>query len=419
VGGAGLLVTQVAHSTTMATAATASRITVKVPATAIFGQAVALSASVTGAAPITGTVTFLDNGAVVPPANRKGTNGRYSVTTSNLTMGAHSITASFSGDAQNAPSSSAPATITIGQAGTGHATMTLQSNPASPVQGGTPLTLSATLTGTPGLPTPAGTVSFKNGAATISTGRSLVNGTASVPNVTLPVGSTTISAAYSGDANYAPATGTMAITVTPSTNDNWIRNVYTDMLGLQDPNGQTYWSAQLTKGMPRWQMALSLTQTPAYRQSIVQADYQTLLHRAVDPGGLHFWTGQLQTRSDEAVAAAIASSGEAFANAGTIDGFVTAAYSVLLGRAPDPAGAAYWRDFLAAGGQRWQMTLDFVSLPEWAGKVVAAAYTRYHLGAPGSANDYWVGQMLHGMSDERLAANLVSSPQYDAWAQTH
>ena len=47
-------------------------------------------------------------------------------------------------------------------------------------------------------------------------------------------------------------------------------------------------------------------------------------------------------------------------------------------------------------------------------------YTKFHLGTPdtGSLN-YWAGQVLAGMHDDQLAAQLTASQQYWDYTQSH
>ena len=66
------------------------------------------------------------------------------------------------------------------------------------------------------------------------------------------------------------------------------------------------------------------------------------------------------------------------------------------------------------------MTLDFVSGPEWAGVTVKNMYTKFHLGTPDSGSlNYWAGQVMAGMHDDQLAAQLTGSQQYYDWTQSH
>jgi hypothetical protein len=428
---AGLLMSQLAHSTTSATAAVATTTTVTLPKppTAVAGAPVHISATVKGVAPITGLLTFLDNGAPISKAlkDAKGT-GRYQIQPTTLAVGTHSITASFAGDAQNGASSSAPATMTITQAGTGGAGMSFSSTPATPVQGGTPISFAVTMTGTVGLPNPTGSVLFKSG--TVSKSGQLNNGTASVAWPTsLPVGTDTVTASYSGDGSYAPQTQTLTITVTASPADKWLSHLYMDLIGGPDPGGQAYWASQMAKGVARPAVAYAFTQSPNYAIEVVKQLYLNIMLRpaAGDPLGANFWAVQLQKgMTPEKIAASMVASPERYSSAsfgqGVDDTWIAATYQALLGRSDsgDPVGAAYWHNFLATGGPRWQMTLDFVSGPEWASVTVRNMYTKFHMNTQDTGGmSYWAGQVLAGLHDDRLAAALTSSDQYYQWTQNN
>jgi hypothetical protein len=421
---AGLLMTQLAHSTTTATAAVATKTTVKVPATAVFGQSVALTAAVSPAPSTAGGVTFLDNGVAISPVRHSST-GRYSFSLSTLAMGAHSISAAFGGDPQNAPSASAPSTLTIAQAGTTAATMVLSANPQSPVQGGTVVNFTAQLTGVAGQPTPTGSVTFKNGAAIISAGRSLTAGAVSVPDSNFAMGANNISAAYSGDAVYAPQTANLVMTVTASPNDKFVMHLYTDMIGQQDASGQSYWVSQLIKGVPRAAVAYAFTQTPQYMGGVVSRLYTNVMARPVDANGSAYWIGRLRTGlPPEGLAASLVASDERYASPSfgnnTPDTFIHATYKAMLGRDAEPAGLAFWHDFLMTGGPRWKLSLDFAYSQEWATQTVTREYAQLNMGVPGAdAVNFWVGQVLGGMSDATLASQLAGSQSYFDWAQSH
>jgi hypothetical protein len=81
---------------------------------------------------------------------------------------------------------------------------------ASPVSLGTPVTYSATVTSTAGSPT--GTVTFKAESTTLCT-TPLVSGTVSCQASNAPTGSDTATATYSGDANFAPSSGSTSLMV--------------------------------------------------------------------------------------------------------------------------------------------------------------------------------------------------------------
>ncbi len=177
----------------------------------VFGQSVALTATVQavspGAGTPTGSVVFMNGTQTLGSATL--TSGSGSITTSALALGANSITEVYSGDTNFKGQTSTATVLTVGQAST---TTTISSTPTSPVFG-QPVTISATVVVvSPGTGTPTGTVTFMSGSTSLGTG-TLTSGVASVTTSSLPVGSDTISAVYSGATDYSGnnSTGTVVI----------------------------------------------------------------------------------------------------------------------------------------------------------------------------------------------------------------
>ncbi len=181
-------------NTATALATTASNSTVGLPIT--------FTATVTNSSgpPITGSVTFKDGSSVL--SSQPLSSGASSLTTSSLTPGSHSITATYSGDTDNAASSSASTTETIAQI----ATVTALSTDVNPINAGATLHLTANVTlatgATPdGVPT--GNVTFKDGSTVLGTVAINVSGQAVLAYSTLGVGSHSLAAVYAGNTNYA------------------------------------------------------------------------------------------------------------------------------------------------------------------------------------------------------------------------
>ncbi len=97
-------------------------------------------------------------------------------------------------------------------------------------------TLTATISATPGqtgAPTPVGTVTFKNGNATLGT-CTLASGTCTFPATFTTAGNYTLTAAYSGDTNFGASTSTAVtqvvntyvagVTLTSSANPAFVTN---------------------------------------------------------------------------------------------------------------------------------------------------------------------------------------------------
>jgi hypothetical protein len=80
------------------------------PATAVAGQAISLTASVTPTS-ATGTISFKDGSSTVGSATVASGKGALSIST--LSVGIHSLTAAYSGDSADSPSSSNIVTVTI------------------------------------------------------------------------------------------------------------------------------------------------------------------------------------------------------------------------------------------------------------------------------------------------------------------
>lgn len=175
------------------------------------GQNVILTATVSGSASPTGTVTFKDSGASIGTATLTGGNASFSTTT--LSPGPHTLTATYSGDPNNAASSSGAVTITVAQPAPASTTTTLTALPTQPTTGqGVSFTavVSSTATAT-------GTVIFKDNGAAIGTAN--LNGNTAIFNTsTLTAGPHSLTATYSGDtSNAASSSAPITLTVAQPT----------------------------------------------------------------------------------------------------------------------------------------------------------------------------------------------------------
>ena len=128
--------------------------------------------------------------------------------------GSHAVIASYPGDTDRDASESDPvALVTIPQVVTA---TTLQASP-NPAFAGQPITLTATVVPAP-TGTPSGTVSFFNGASLLGAGTVDSSGIASFTTSTLPNGTLSLTAVYSGNTGSAGSTSTaQSVTITPQT----------------------------------------------------------------------------------------------------------------------------------------------------------------------------------------------------------
>ena len=173
------------------------------------GQSATFTATVAGTSP-TGTVTFKDGQAMLgSPVNLNS--GSASYTTVALAVGSHSITAAYSGDGNNAASTSTPVVESVNPS----VTKTTITSSAPTITSGQSVTFTATVAGT----SPTGTVTFKDGSTMLGNPVNLNSGNASYSTAALAVGSHHLTANYSGDSNNASSASTAVTeTVNPVAN---------------------------------------------------------------------------------------------------------------------------------------------------------------------------------------------------------
>jgi hypothetical protein len=170
------------------------------------GQAVTLTAAIssTGGTPPDGEViTFKQGGSVLATSPLSG--GKASFTTSTLTVGKHTITASYAADATFSASSAS-----LAQVVQKYPTSTSLTSSLNPSIYGQPVTLSATVSSA-GSP-PTGTVTFKKGTTNLASPVTLSSGLATLTLTNLVPGTLSITATYNGDGSSAVSTSAPPLT---------------------------------------------------------------------------------------------------------------------------------------------------------------------------------------------------------------
>jgi hypothetical protein len=172
-----------------------------------YTQTVTLTATLpTGA---TGTVSFYDGTTQINGPVTIATGATTASTaTSTLSLGTHSITATYSGDKNYTTATSAPISQVVGKGTTG---LSLASS-GSPSTYGSGVTFTATLAvGT------TGSVTFYDNGVLIGSQTINAAGVASYPTTTLTVGTHPITAQYAGDSNFTapPTSNTVSQVVNP------------------------------------------------------------------------------------------------------------------------------------------------------------------------------------------------------------
>jgi YVTN family beta-propeller protein len=180
---------------------------------AVYGSPVKLTATVSSSVSgtPTGTVTFLD-GVTTLGTGTLNSSGMATFTTSLLSVGSHTLSASYGGDSSFAPSTSATVTVTVGPA----ATTSAVASSANPAYSGSAVTFTATVSSSAG--TPAGTVTFDDGTTALGTATLDSTGKAMLTTSSLAAGSHSITAVYGGNTDFASSTSpALTETINPAT----------------------------------------------------------------------------------------------------------------------------------------------------------------------------------------------------------
>jgi hypothetical protein len=186
------------------------------PNPAAYGASVTVTATVAGLGSVpTGTVQLYDGATPLSTATLNSS-GAASYVSTTFSVGAHTITATYSGDTDYDTAASTGSTLNVNPA-SGVAAVSVMPASSS-ITGQQALAVAVTVSGGSGSPTPTGTVkltsgTFTSAAATLSGGTASIN----IPAGTLKLGANTLTVVYSGSATYSSASGTASVTVTEVT----------------------------------------------------------------------------------------------------------------------------------------------------------------------------------------------------------
>jgi|GEM_PF-2433560 len=183
------------------------------PNASLIGQPVNVVATVQVAGvPVTaGTVTFAEGATQLLAGVALNALGQASYMASSLSVGSHTITASYSGAPGYAPGTGSVVQVVNLPATAVSATF----QPATPAETQT-ITFTATVLSGGSPVTTGGSVSILQGTGVIAGPVTLgSNGTATLTNSTLPAGVHTLTVSYAGNTGFAPSSATLVVVVAP------------------------------------------------------------------------------------------------------------------------------------------------------------------------------------------------------------
>jgi hypothetical protein len=292
------------------------------PNPSVGGTSITISAHLTGNCNIpTGVLTFFDGTAHLGTGTLDGS-GNTTFTTASLTVGTHTVTATYPGDFNFDPSTSAPLTQVI----TGYPTVTtlvaVTPNPASAFQ---TITFSASVASQFG--TPNGSLSFLANGQPIASADLNSSGQASATVNTLGAGAYNITAAYNPSINYAGSSSTRVVLV--------VNGAPTTISLASSLNPSSYGqSVTFTAGVLAPQSSNIPTGALSFRDGSNAIGSATL--NAAGTGT--FTTGSLAVGSHPITAVYSGSANDNAATSATLNQIVTAApATITLTGTPNPA----------------------------------------------------------------------------------
>jgi hypothetical protein len=208
----------------------------------------------------------------------------------------------------------------------------------------------------------------------------------------------------------------------------FVMQQYRDFLGREgDPGGVTFWTNQINSAaQTRAQVINSFFNSTEFQNSTAPVTrlYFAYFLRIPDYGGLLFWVNSFKSGTSlSAISNAFAQSAEFQARYGSLNNaeFVTLVYNNVLGRAPDAGGLAFWTGQLDSGAMtRGQVMLGFSESPEYKTVIINEVFVvQIYIGMLRRSPDqggfnFWVGLLDGGTSGLSLIQGFLDAAEYRA-----
>jgi hypothetical protein len=217
----------------------------------------------------------------------------------------------------------------------------------------------------------------------------------------------------------------LVLSVPGTPNTNFVAQIYLDLLGRTvDPSGLSTWSNQLAQGVPAGTVVQRIQQSSEYRLHETEIQYNTILGRSSDPGGLQVNAAFLEHGGlVDQLAISFLSSPEFFQkNGSTNDTFLDGVYSTLFTGAAatvSPTARAGWDQAFALGVTRFQVASDIYEGAENLHNEVESRYSTL-LGRQADTDGlaFWQGVALQQGIDA-VTDGIMGSPEFFQRVQTN
>jgi hypothetical protein len=202
-------------------------------------------------------------------------------------------------------------------------------------------------------------------------------------------------------------------------NQQYVAQLYLDLLQRSaDPGGLAYWTDQLNLGTARADVVREFQATSEYATEQLQILYNRLLGRKADvPGLIHFEQELNSGQTIQDVTAQILSSDEYYDDrAGNSNAtFLAALYSDIFDRAPDTTGVTQLGGSLDLGESREAVVQALMSSDEAHQRQIDQLYHEFLFRAPDDTGlAFFKGALQEGASWDQIVASMISSDEYFA-----
>jgi hypothetical protein len=200
-----------------------------------------------------------------------------------------------------------------------------------------------------------------------------------------------------------------------SANARWIAHVYDDvLLRPADPGGLDHWLARIAAGGDRSRAnvaRLFLNSEEGSRGEATRA-YAEILGRLPDPAGLAYWTDYLRSESVHSLRFLHLGSEEYYLQQGaTNEAFVESLYEDLLLRSSDPGGFAYFVDLVDRGVPRQNIAGAIYMSAESVNNRVRAYFAEIVGRAPTTAELDHGANLIRSDDERAVRAWLLASDE--------
>jgi hypothetical protein len=188
----------------------------------------------------------------------------------------------------------------------------------------------------------------------------------------------------------------------------YVENLFEILLNRAvDPGGLSYWTARVNPTSANPGMVLGIESSSEYHRDQIELLFESYLGRSVDANGLSYWTAYLNSGGTRAgLEAGILGSPEYYQDHGSIDvAVVESLYENVLDRIPATIEVDGWVRALTAGTSQASMATGFIASQEHLTDLILAGFTS-GLGrqAATSEVDGWLGGVT-GSNDPETVLN--------------